>query len=75
MSRYTATANDGKHVAYGYDHALGYFIQVYDPCLEEPILDQDSVFGGLTGAKLAMKLRDLGITSKHESYMLLDLPI
>lgn len=45
-------------VAFGFDHALGYFLQVFastiidDEIVEEVILDLDSVFTGLKGWQL-----------------------
>lgn len=54
MSRYTFVKEDGNTVAYGFDHLVGYFYQEFEPNIDEPIKDVDSVFGGLTGVKLAV---------------------
>ena len=51
MSRYTETieTQDTEFtVAYGHDHAIGYFAQVYHASQDEPIVDQDEVFGKTT---------------------------
>ena len=51
MSRYTETIetqNTEFTVAYGHDHAIGYFAQVYHASQDEPIVDQDEVFGKTT---------------------------
>ena len=68
MSRYTETVEtQGTEfkVAYGHDHAIGYFAQVYHASQDEPIVEQDEVFGKTTliheDAELiavATKLRD-----------------
>ncbi len=54
-------------IAYGYDHAVGYFIMVYpydiedfEPDMEDLLLDLDTTFDSLTGSQLATMLRDYG---------------
>ena len=67
MSRYkvTATIPSGEtaEAAYGYDHATGYFIQVFDPKDEDNLLvDEDSMFTGLGNYKLLALLDHYHIT-------------
>ena len=48
MSRYTKTMTiDGQEneVAYGHDHATGYFVQIYSPQYDEPVVEYDDLFG------------------------------
>ena len=60
MSRYTETpVVHGKRyeVAYGYDHACGWYIQVWYPgdsadAGDAPAIDLDTLFNGLTVARL-----------------------
>ena len=42
-------------IAYGFDHAVGYFFQVLDE-QDEPMIDADSTFDGLSGMVLAQTL-------------------
>lgn len=71
-------------VAYGFDHAMGYFYQEEGPD-GELITDLDSLFHGLTGVGLAEKLcgsKDKLITQRfpggvdpaHIGRMMVDLP-
>ena len=48
MSRYSKTVEiQGTkfEVAYGHDHAIGYFVQVYHASQDEPLIEQDELFG------------------------------
>ena len=42
MSRYS-TSKDGKEFVWGYDHACGYFVQVWDEDGDFPILDESEI--------------------------------
>ena len=58
MSRYTFTVPAAGETAaltaaYGFDHAMGYFLDIFKPGQDEPILTYDSNFDGRnTGEKL-----------------------
>ncbi len=43
-------------IAYGFDHALGYFYQEEQPGQKELVVDICSHFDGLTGVQLAERL-------------------
>ena len=49
MSRYSKIVelpNGTKfEIAYGHDHAIGYFTQVYHASQDEPLIEQDELFG------------------------------
>ena len=48
MSRYmkNQTINGLSHeIAYGHDHAIGYFVQIYSPPYDEPVVEYDDLFG------------------------------
>jgi hypothetical protein len=48
MSRYSKTVeyHDTEfNVAYGHDHAIGYFAQVFHASEDEPLAEQDELFG------------------------------
>ncbi|MBY8999055.1 MAG: hypothetical protein KGD60_15115 [Candidatus Thorarchaeota archaeon] len=88
MSRYTITADVivaskrifNATVSYGFDHACGYFIQVFDPVDPDSlILDKDSFFDGMnkTGMLetfIAMEIKEM-IPDTHIEAITLDLPI
>ena len=62
MSRYTFLDSQ-KTVSFGFDHATGYFVQVWLQGDEEecPSTDLDSAFDGLTHCCLQDVLEELGI--------------
>ena len=48
MSRYSKTVETQGakfEVSYGHDHAIGYFGQVYHASQDEPLVEQDELFG------------------------------
>ena len=48
MSRYEKdqTINGLSHkIAYGHDHAIGYFVQIYSPPYDEPVVEYDDLYG------------------------------
>ena len=48
MSRYekNQTINGLTHrITYGHDHATGYFVQIYSPPYDEPVVEYDDLFG------------------------------
>ena len=48
MSRYEKdqTINGlTNKIAYGHDHAIGYFVQIYSPPYDEPVVEYDDLFG------------------------------
>ena len=48
MSRYEKdqTINGLTHrIAYGHDHAIGYFVQIYAPPYDEPVVEYDDLYG------------------------------
>jgi hypothetical protein len=48
MSRYMKNQTiDGlsHEIAYGHDHATGYFVQIYSPPYDEPVVEYDDLFG------------------------------
>jgi hypothetical protein len=62
MSRYTSKDGQGRLVVYGFDHALGYYFDIYpgDDEEEEPV-EQQSWFTGLTGGKMMDEFGRRGI--------------
>ncbi len=63
MSRYTAVVEkDGQQltIAWGLDHAVGCFFQVFD-AEQDCIVDLDALFDGLTLAELCVLLESFGV--------------
>jgi len=70
--------------AYGFDHATGYFFQVFpvdeegESWLEEMDVEEcfglDSMFDGLTGAELAYFIRMFNGNTEHADLAGLDMP-
>jgi hypothetical protein len=92
MSRYTfqkQRENNIMTIAYGYDHAMGYFYQEANAD-GELLVDLDSFFSKLTGVQLAERLcdgetqliaclqdatvRPFAVNWQHVAAMMLDLP-
>lgn len=59
MSRLTMSANNGGSLAYGLDHALGWFFQLFD-ANEEILIDEDTMFTGLSESRLVDLIREHG---------------
>lgn len=59
-------------VAYGYDHACGYFLQLFDDADE--CVEYDSLFQNLTGAELAYFLSLFGGNPYHIELAYVDMP-
>jgi len=72
MSRYTADRADGTWVAYGLDHALGWFCDSFD-AQGEIIKEECTLFTGLGRAKLVTILKTTDAPKAHISAIALDL--
>ena len=88
MSRHSVVADVKIHgvllnsvsVAYGFDHACGYFIQAVDPNDPDKLVyNEDSMFTGLTGGGMLDAFEEMGIYDRipqhHKRAAALDLPI
>lgn len=78
MSRYTKK-QDSLEIAYGFDHATGYFFQVFDGEDEEGednlIIDECSLFTKLSNARMCELMEQYDIDREHITSVALDLPI
>ena len=79
MSRYTKQLKDGRSVAYGYDHALGYFIDVFgipdEQGVSESLIEESSMFTQMSNGKM-IELMDLfALPESHIEQVAMDLPI
>lgn len=76
MSRYTKNLEDGKTVAYGHDHVLGFFIDVFDIPDDEDeerlIVEQSSMFGA-SNSDILETMKSYGVNEDHRKMVALDL--
>ena len=77
MSRFTKRLEKGVTIAYGFDNALGYFIDVFerseDPKAEDEIvLEKCSMFGSSNGDILQV-MEEYGVDEDHCRAVVLDL--
>lgn len=78
MSRYEIKTKDNGVLAYGFDHALGYFVDKaktgkFD--IKDMIFEKSSMFDGLTGVELAQILKEEDAPPEHITKAMLDLPV
>jgi hypothetical protein len=72
MSRFTCRHEDGWTVAYGLDHALGWFYQEFD-AYDNCITDEDTFSTGLGRGRLLELLEQTDALESHKSAIALDL--
>ena len=79
MSRYVKKEQDGSTVAYGFDRALGYFIDVFGPEDEEGIsqmiVEESSLFSGMSNGKMVELMQNYQLPEAHINLVMLDLEI
>jgi hypothetical protein len=81
MSRFTSYIQGNRNLSlnFGFDHALGYFYDVFDEVEEYEVVSKSSLFNHLTGLELAAVIEEkLGEKANRFqveiSKMSLDLP-
>lgn len=79
MSRYNKQIEDGRYtVAYGFDHALGYFFQVFDNTIEDEdpvglVIDECSTFTKMGNGKMIELMQKYNVNQDHIDRVVLDL--
>jgi hypothetical protein len=80
MSRFTKMMSDGRVVAYGYDRALGYFIDVFkeaevvgDLLIEEEVIMEKCSFFGSSNGDILEAMEEFGVDPNHIQAVSLDL--
>lgn len=73
MSRYTTTHYNGNEVAYGLDHAFGWFYQEFGDDRETLVKDLDSLTTDLRGYQLTELLEKTNAPADHIRNPSLDL--
>jgi len=69
MSQHHEKLADGRHVLWGKDHALGWFLDVHkngDLDIYSVISEDSSMFTGLSAERLLKRLEELGIDPSKE---------
>lgn len=80
MSRYFKQIEEKNlSVAYGFDHAMGYFFQVFDESKldndeERLIIDEDSLLTGMSNGRMLELMVEYAVNENHRSAVALDLP-
>ncbi len=79
MSKYVKQLDNGKHIAYGFDIALGYFIDVFDVPDEDGkehlLLEESSLLTKMGNGKMIELMSLYNLPESHIEQVALDLPI
>lgn len=79
MSRHVINKDDGKEIAYGHDHAIGYFFQVFDGVNEDGEdnldVDEDSMLTKMSNGRMVELMEKYNVPGEHVALVVLDLPI
>ena len=78
MSRHVILQEDGSTVAYGHDHATGYFFQVFAPESDDEqeeklLIDEDSMFTSMSNGKMLQLMQKYNVPEPHCLAVSLDL--
>jgi hypothetical protein len=79
MSRYVVDLGDNKEFVYGFDHALGYFYELWDNSLgdedyERIVEDKSYFMNKLSKSEMMEMMRKYNARSIHLERMAMDLP-
>lgn len=79
MSRYTKQMDDGRLVIYGYDHALGYFLDVLgipdDHGERESLIEESSLLTKMSNGKMIELMDMFDLPESQLETVAMDLPI
>lgn len=79
MSKYVKQLDNGKHIAYGFDIALGYFIDVFDVPDEDGeehlLIEESSVLTKMGNGKMIELMSLYNLPESHIEQVASDLPI
>ena len=78
MSRYVILQEDGSTVAYGHDHATGYFFQVFESETDDDgedklLVDEDSMFSNMSNGRMLQLMQKYNVPETHCLAVSLDL--
>ena len=79
MSRFSVKLEGRKEFVYGFDHALGYFYEVWDHSLGEEesdclLEDKNYLFDKISKIEMYEVMTKHGANVSHSEMVLLDLP-
>jgi len=75
MSRHVKQEKD-IDIAYGHDHATGYFFQVFGPDIdgeENLLVDECSMFSHMSNARMVELMKQYKVNEDHINMVLMDL--
>lgn len=80
MSRHITNQPDGTYVAYGFDHAIGYFFDKIrdsesDEIEDKYIIEESSVFTRMSNGKMIELMKEHNCSAEHAQLVALDLEI
>lgn len=77
MSRYSKELEDGSTLAWGHDHALGYFVDIYKEEHGEdvPVMEESSYLSNRSNGEMVEKMIEAGVPETHVQFVMMDLPI
>ena len=79
MSRYSKELENGKRIAYGFDHVLGYFFDVFDvpdkDGEEHLLIEESSKLTGMSNGKMIELMDVYKLPESHIEQVAMDLPI
>ena len=79
MSRYTKQLEDGRIVAYGFDHALGYFLDVFgiedEEGNRETLIEESSMLSKMSNGKMIELMDMFKLPESQIELVAMDLPI
>ena len=79
MSRYSVDLEESKKFVYGWDHALGYFYELWDDSLSEEvseclIKERSSFLDKMQSSEMVEAMIDNRANQDHIEMVLMDLP-
>lgn len=76
MSRYHKKIDENKNLFYGYDHALGYWYEIWDNKNEEesPIEEGDQKLNPISKKEIMNVLEEHDVNLDHVNSILFNLP-
>jgi hypothetical protein len=79
MSRYTKQMEDGRTVVYGFDHVLGYFLDVLgipdEQGEREMLIQESSLLSKMSNGKMIELMDMFDLPESQIEYVAMDLPI
>ena len=79
MSRYTKDLDNERYIAYGWDHALGYFFDLFgapnDDDIRETFIEESSLFTKMNNGKMLELMDTFDLPESHIEMVAMDKPI